>query len=158
MLKLWLFEPEGVEYIHSAGIFFDAEYEAEWIEEPIIKEMIKDVDKSDVISGELIQSPVLGPISPTMLSGGVKTLIMASHDDSRIYNLTSCGDNCAKWILKLAEEKDITMRLGHYMNFENMPEFKVEVLNTNKIVTDYQDFVDEMIDCHPRIEAIDEEG
>ena len=137
MLNLWLFEPEGVEYIHSAGIFFDAEYEPEWLDETLVKEIIKDVDSSDVLSNEVIKSPVLGAIPPTMLSGGVKTLIMAAHDDTRIYNLTSCGDNCAKWALKIAEDKDITMRLGHYMNFENIPNFKVRVLNTGKIVTSF---------------------
>jgi hypothetical protein len=39
--------------------------------------MILDVDKSVVVSSHLIDSPVLGPISPKELSGGVKTLI---HD------------------------------------------------------------------------------
>ena len=37
--------------------------------------MIKDVDKSDVIGPQVIDSPVLGGISPRELSGGVKTLI-----------------------------------------------------------------------------------
>lgn len=59
----------------------------------------------------LMQSPILGPIPPERLSGGVKTLIMASHDNTRMYNLTSCGDNCAKWVLKLAENQDIEFLL-----------------------------------------------
>ncbi|MBQ2882552.1 MAG: DUF4869 domain-containing protein [Alphaproteobacteria bacterium] len=147
MLKLWLYEPKNDEgYIHSAGIFFDAEYEGEWLEEGLIKEMILDVDKSEVISGQLIQSPILGPIPPERLSGGVKTLIMASHDNTRVYNLTSCGDNCAKWVLKLAENQDIVMRLGHYMNFESCEPFQIEILNLNRIVTNYTEFVNAMGD------------
>lgn len=135
MLKLWLYEPsDGSEYVHSAGIIFEAEYEPEWLEEDLIREMIADIDKSEVISGSLIQSPVLGPIPPVMLSGGVKTLIMAAHDDSRIYNLTSCGDNCAKWVLELSKEKDIVMRLGHHMQFEDCEPFQIEILNIGKIV------------------------
>lgn len=39
--------------------------------------MIKDVDKSEVISSHLIQSPVLGPISTKELSGSVDTFIWA---------------------------------------------------------------------------------
>lgn len=97
--------------------------------------MIADVDKSEVVSGNLIQSPVLGPISPVMLSGGVKTLIMAAHDNTRMYNLTSCGDNCAKWALELAKDKDIIMRLGHHMQFEDCGLFQIEVLNTGKVVS-----------------------
>ena len=38
--------------------------------------MIRDVDRSEVIGSNLIQSPVLGAISPVQLSGGVKTLIL----------------------------------------------------------------------------------
>lgn len=148
MLKLWLYEPtDGSHYVHSASLIFDAEYEPEWLEEPLVREMVKAIDKSEVISGELIQSPVLGPIPPTSLSGGLKTLILASHDDTRMYNLTSCGDNCAEWIMKLAKDKDITMRLGHYMNFENLEDFEVEILNTGVVVTDYFSFLDNMILC-----------
>lgn len=141
MLNLWLFNPNNINYVHSAGIIFDAEYEEEWIEEDITREIIKDVDKSDVVSGSLIQSPVLGAIPPTYLSCGTKTLIMAAHDSSRIYNLTSCGNNCAKWILKLSSNKDITMRLGNFMDFSKADEFKVRVLNNDEIVTDYQRLV-----------------
>ncbi len=38
--------------------------------------MIKDVDKSTVIAPRIIESPVLGAITPRELSGGVKTLIL----------------------------------------------------------------------------------
>ena len=148
MLNLWLWEPtDGSSYVHSAGLIFEAEYESEWLESDLIKAMIKDVDKSTVISGEAIQSPVLGMIPPTSLSVGVKTLILAANDDSRIYNLTSCGDNCAKWILKLTENQDITMRLGHYMKFDNIEGFQIRILNTGEVVTSYLDLVDRMVQC-----------
>jgi hypothetical protein len=69
--------------------------------------MIKDVDKSEVVGPHLIQSPVLGPISPRELSGGVKTLLLLAFDNSgKIFNATACGDNCAKWILEIAQNKD----------------------------------------------------
>lgn len=150
MLKLWLFEPtDGSSYIHSAGLIFEAEYEAEWIEEAEIREMIKDIDNSDVISGDIIKSPVLGIIPPVRLSGGVKTLIMASHDKSRMYNLTSCGDNCAKWALRLSKNKDITMRLGHYMDFSgvNEKDMKIYIMNTGKTVHSYRELVEQMMNC-----------
>lgn len=146
MLKLWLYEPkDGSKYIHSAGIFFDAEYEEEWITEDIVKDMIADVDKSTVISGRLIDSPILGPIPPTDISSGVKTLIMARNDNSRIYNLTSCGDNCAKWAIKIAEDRDVIMRLGHFMNFEDAEPFQIQILNTGVIVTTQMEFINEMV-------------
>lgn len=145
MLKLWLGDPEGIDYIYSAGFIFEVEYEESWIEEDIVKKMILDIDKSTVISGNLIQSPVLGAIPPIMLSGGVKTLILASHDPTRIYNLTSCGDNCAKWIFELAKDKDIIMRLGHYMDFYQLDNFEFEVMQTGQIVKTYADYIDVML-------------
>ena len=55
---------------------------------------------------------MLGPISPRELSGGVKTLLLLAFDNSgKIFNATACGDNCAKWILEIAENKDLTISL-----------------------------------------------
>lgn len=145
MLKLWLGEPmDGSAYVYSAKLIFDAEYEPEWLTEDLIKQMILSVDKSEVISGEVIRSPVLGTIPPTRLSGGVKTLIMASHDPSRMYNLTSCGDNCAEWALRLAEDKDIVMRLGHFMDFSKVDSLEIEILNDYTVVHSYMELLDEL--------------
>ncbi len=32
---------------------------------------------------------------------------MAFDKSGRIFNASACGDNCAKWILKLGSEKDL---------------------------------------------------
>ena len=56
--------------------------------------MIQDVDHCTVISSHVIDSPILGAITPRELSGGVKVLILMLKDDSFIYNMSNCGDNC----------------------------------------------------------------
>ena len=105
-------------------------------------EMIKDVDKSEVIGPHLIESPVLGPISVKEISGGVKTLILMAFDQSgKIFNASACGDNCAKWILKIGEEKDLTINLRHIMDFGN-EKFEIKILNTREIVHDMGQFVE----------------
>lgn len=72
--------------------------------------MIKDIDKSEVISAHLVQSPVLGAIPVKDISGGVKTLILMAFDKSgKIFNASACGDNCAKWIAKLGRKKDLIL-------------------------------------------------
>ena len=45
--------------------------------------MIRDVDQSEVVGEQLIQSPVLGAIPPAQLSGGVKTLILIYKDPGK---------------------------------------------------------------------------
>ena len=42
-------------------------------------------------------------------------------------------DNCAKWLLKIAESEDRTVNLRHLMDFGKEP-FEIRILNTNEIV------------------------
>ena len=95
--------------------------------------MIRDVDKSEVIGPRIIDSPVLGGITPRELSGGVKTLICIYKRPDRVFNASACGDNCAKWLLEIGERQDVTINLRHLMDFgENV--FSVKVLNTDQTV------------------------
>ena len=102
MLSVYLGDCE--DEIYNPPLYFINQYEDSWLETELAKRMIKDVDKSEVVGPHLIQSPVLGPISPRELSGGVKTLLLLAFDNSgKIFNATACGDNCAKWILEIHE-------------------------------------------------------
>ena len=71
MLNIFLGEMKDA--IYHPPTYFDNVYEDEWITDSLSIEMIRDIDKSDVLGVHLIESPVLGPISPKDLSGGVKT-------------------------------------------------------------------------------------
>ena len=64
------------EAVYNTASYFKYDYEEGWIVDPMVKEMIQDVDNSTVIDSGIIDSPVLGKIPPTALSGGVKTLIL----------------------------------------------------------------------------------
>lgn len=129
------------EAIYFPPVYFDNRYEDEWITEKLSVDMIKDVDQSVVVGPRLIDSPVLGPISVKELSGGVKTLILMAFDDSgRVFNASACGDNCAKWILHIAEEKELTINLRHIMNF-GKGEFEARILNTGDVVHNMKEFI-----------------
>ena len=137
MLKIWY--NTGIEYLNDAPAYFDNVYEDEWLEDDLVKEMIRDVDHSEVLTPHIIESPVLGAITPRELSGGVKVLILMLKDDSFIYNMSNCGNNCAKWVLKLAEKKDLTVFLRHIMRFEG--EFEIQIMNTGRIVHNRSEYV-----------------
>ena len=64
------------EAIYNTSVYFQNQYADSWITSDLSKQMIQDVDHSKVVSAQLIESPVLGAIPPTQLSGGVKTLIL----------------------------------------------------------------------------------
>lgn len=139
MLRIYLGKME--EAIYYPPVYFDNRYEDEWITEDLSVEMIRDVDKSEVLGPHLIESPVLGPISVKEISGGVKTLILMAFDDSgNVFNASACGDNCAKWILKIGKEKDLTINLRHIMDFGD-GEFEIQILNTGEIVHNMLEFI-----------------
>ena len=133
------------EAVYNTAVFFKNDYEDEWIIDPFVKEMIRDVDRSEVLDSGVIDSPVLGKIPPLGLSGGVKTLILVLFEPRKIFNASTCGDNCAKWLLKIAADEDRTINLRHIMDFGEEP-FEIEVLNTGDIVHSMTEFVDIAID------------
>ncbi|MCR5283144.1 MAG: DUF4869 domain-containing protein [Lachnospiraceae bacterium] len=128
------------EAIYNTAVYFKNTYSDKWITAPLGKEMILDIDKSDVVSASLIESPVLGPISPLQLSGGVKTLLLIANDRKHVFNASTCGDNCAKWILKMAEDRKIVINLRHMMNF-GQGEFKIRIMNNNVIAKNMYDLL-----------------
>ena len=129
------------EAIYNTAVYFKNTYKGKWITSPLAVEMIKDVDKSDVKSESLILSPVLGPIAPHQLSGGVKTLILVANDKKHIFNASTCGDNCAKWLLKIAEDKKVVVNLRHMMDFGE-GDFRIKVLNREKIAHNMRELLE----------------
>ena len=144
MLSVYLGDCENE--IYNPPLYFINQYEDSWLETELAKRMIKDVDKSEVVGPHLIQSPVLGPISPRELSGGVKTLLLLAFDNSRkIFNATACGDNGAKWILEIAQNKDLTISLHHSMNFGD-GEYAIKILNNGVVVHNQEEWLDVVYD------------
>ena len=130
------------EAIFSTSVYFDNTYTDQWITNDLSRKMILDVDRSKVIGPHVIESPVLGGIPPEKISGGVKTLLLVAHDQTgKIFNASTCGDNCAKWLLQLGQERDITINLRHMMNF-GKKKFQIHVLNNDKIAHSMDELVD----------------
>lgn len=121
--------------VYNTSLFFKNQYDPSWLDDREVQEMIRDVDQSKVLSSHAIESPVMGIIPPTSLSGGVKTLILIKMMPDRLFNASNCGDNCAKWLLKIGEAQEATINLRHIMDFGDEP-FEIHVLNTDQIVHD----------------------
>lgn len=124
MLKIFFGNREDA--IYNTSVYFKNVYRDEWITDSLCCDMIKDIDQSIVVGAHMIESPVLGPITPKDLSGGVKTLILIYKDRVHMFNASNCGDNCAKWLLRMAENDDISINLRHLMDF-GKEKFEIEV-------------------------------
>ena len=131
------------EAIYDMAAYFKNTYSDLWITAPLAVEMIQDVDRSKVIGSQIIESPVLGMITPLQLSGGVKTLLLIANDkaNKHVFNASTCGDNCAKWLLRIAEKRKVVINLRHLMDFGDGP-FKIRVLNNGKIVKNMGELVE----------------
>ncbi len=114
-------------------MYFNNTYENIWFENSEMQKMIKSVDKSEVINVNCINSPVFGIMPPTKLSGGAKTLMLIYNNPDKIFNASTCGDNCAKWIAKFTKEKDFIINLHHVMKFSNK-KFQAYIVNDGTTV------------------------
>ena len=78
--------------------------------------IIKDVDRSVVVSENVIESPVLRIHLPTPAFWWRETLLLMRFDRKHIFNASTCGDNCAKWILDMAKDRKLVVNLYHVMD------------------------------------------
>ena len=62
--------------IDGIDSYFQFEYEDEWFHDPLVKEMVLDIDHSVVEPPHKVVSPVLGDIPVLGISTGVKALIL----------------------------------------------------------------------------------
>ena len=126
--------------VYNTEIYFKNTYEDQWLLDDFAKKIIKAVDHSEVVDSQAIKSPVLGMIPPTELSGGVKTLLLIKNCPDKVFNASTCGDNCARFILELGRKQDITINLRHAMNFGKR-KFTAEILNDGMIIHSMQELL-----------------
>ena len=139
------------EAIYNTATYFKNSYRSSWITDPYAVSIIKDVDRSDVVWWRSSRSPRRSPRGRTregpgsaQLSGGVKTLLLMRFDRKQIFNASTCGDNCAKWILDMAKDRKLVVNLYHVMDF-GREDFKIKVVNSGRIVHNMAELIHESI-------------
>jgi hypothetical protein len=133
----------------SVDSFFNNTYNDSWFADPIVIQMVKDIDDSDVLSLNCIQSPILGQIPPTTLSGGVKALICLHMVGDLFLDLIVMGENCSKWLLHIANEQDIMVAMsGSHLTFSDMDDIfpKCLCLNDNSVIETPKEWIFKMIE------------
>ena len=135
------------EEIFNTSLYFDNTYLDDWITSDFAKNVLESIDKARVLSGQAVETEALGVIPATKISGGSKTLILMYNEPEKIFNASTCGNNCAKFILTIPKllKKDITISLHHLMDFGE-GEFEIEILNSHKIVHNMAEFVKNSLD------------
>lgn len=100
---------------------FDTGHRKEWFNDPLVEEIVRDVDKTIHVRDSVFESPVLGTISPHYLSGGTKALISILKSESirncAPFDSAMFGDNCVKWLAKLSFLVDFTIYMDTPLDF-----------------------------------------
>ena len=140
MLNIYFGDKENE--IYNTSMYFDHTFLDKWFKDEMSRKIIKSIDNADVIGDRTIDSKMLGVIPVTQLSGGTKTLMLLRNENKHFYNASTCGDNCAKWILRIANksERDVNITLHHIMDFGD-DEFEACIMNNNKIVHSMNELV-----------------
>lgn len=129
--------------IHNIDSYFDNSYEDEWFEDETVKEIVRDIDKTEIVSPHVAISPVLGSIPVTSISGGSKALILMLKRPDILHPGDSCGNNCAEWICRIASMHDFTMSLTYPMKFPE--DVTLTVLDTGRLCHSRPEFIEEYL-------------
>lgn len=120
--------------------YFRNHRKVDWFNDPFIREIIKDIDKAEVIRDEAILKENGRGITPEQLAGGTQTLICIYKNPDTMFYGEPMGDNCVPFLMRIAEQYDINLLLEHFMDFrkEDYNQFMVD----GKIM-DYQSYLEE---------------
>ncbi len=130
------------QYIKDIDGCFDGFFEDKWMQNDIAKRAILEIDKSELAAPKVINSPILGQIPYTWISGGSKLLIMMNSIQDVVYDGDNLGDNCWPLFLEIGKEKDIAITLSYYPSFNWVPEAKVTDIDTGVIMNSFEEFRD----------------
>lgn len=142
MLSVYFGEMKNA--IYNTSVYFDNQYLDIWLEDEFAIEVLRGIDKGTILSPNAIDTKALGVIPTTKIAGGTKTLLLIKNQPDKVFNASTCGDNCAKYILKIGKQQDVTINLHHIMDFGKR-KFEIRILNDGVVVHNMAEFVVEAI-------------
>jgi len=127
--------------IYNTELYFENQYEKNWVLDDFAQRVIRDIDASEVVGPDMIKNDIFGTFSANDLSAGVKTLLLIKNNPKKIFNISNCGDNCARYILELSKDRDIKLTLHHVMDFGNQFELKIINDGKRKVIRDKTEYL-----------------
>lgn len=132
---------ECKEAIYNTSVFFDNQYLDCWMADPFTAEVIKGIDKGTILSPGAVDTKALGVIPTTKIAGATKTLLLIKNRPEMIFNASTCGNNCAKYLLKIGKMQDVTVNMHHIMDFGKRS-FDIRIINNDTIVHNMKELVE----------------
>ena len=129
--------------------FMGVGHDMKWFDDPFVLALVHDIDNCSYDPVTQMFTDLELPqhkFHAEQLSSGSKGLILLykrPQQTMRIWG-TMFGDNCTPWLLKIAEKKDITIDLEHFLNFPE-DQFKAYSIHQQKMYDDYDDYRHEVM-------------
>lgn len=141
MVKVLFGEDFGENTILDIDSYFANVYEDTWLDDDVVRNIVKDIDDSD-LNGLNVISPVLGSISVRDLSGGTKALICMLKDNNpeSFIDLVVLGENCEKWLSYIFKHKDVQVCMTGYHLFFDGLDIEGICLNDGSSIKDAADW------------------
>lgn len=118
---------------------FEFYVKPEWFDDPIVKQMVKDIDGATVHSAYAIEHPVFKAINYNMLSSTCRNLILAYKMNDIAIDATYCGDKAGEWLIKLgAMKKKLTIVLGYVLLFPH--DFTAVIVNDGRYINTLHEY------------------
>ncbi len=133
-------------YAVSGDGWFDMRVDENCLLTDFANRVVKGVDNSDIISSHLIESPILGAIPPSSLSGGTKTLLTIMFEDCVNFDLAAMGDNCFPYLKEICDSKDVYMCTDSFRDLFGVGGFEmVYVVNDNSTVDSSLELIEKVV-------------
>lgn len=115
------------------------------------KRVVREIDGSEIISPNIVESPWLGSIPPYQLSGSGSTLIVLyiqckNNQHDFYFRSSHIGDKCVPLLFELASQYDVNMWLCHRLKiteeiFNKYPGIMYSI-DQDRVMESYEDFED----------------
>ncbi len=147
MVKVLFGEDFGEKTILDIDSYFNNVYENDWLADETVKQIIKDIDGSE-LNGLNVISPVLGSISVRDISGGAKALIclLKEENPEGFIDLVVLGENCEKWLAYIFENRDVQVCMTGYHLFFDDYNVSGVCLNDNAEIKNSADWRDKLFE------------
>lgn len=111
----------------------------EWFDDPIVKQIVEDIDGAKVHSAYSIEHPIFKAINYNMLSSTCRNLILAYKLDDIAIDATYCGDKAGEWLIKLGTmKKKLTIVLNYLLLFSC--DFKAVIVNDGRHISTLREY------------------
>jgi len=146
MLKIYFGEIKGA--LEYPDFFFDRLFDKEYMLTKFSQDVVFHVDKSKVLGKNVIESPILGGISPRDLSTGVKNTLICRYYSDRVVCFSFMGENCLNLLFKEIAVEGLNRTICSdilYVPYNYGYVGSIEILNSGRIVKDDRGYFDEYL-------------